>query len=644
MEKISSESLNVVEMNINKLKELFPNVVSDGKIDYDLLKSLFAGEIDESNEKYTFSWNGKNNSIKLSQIPSTGTLLPLSDKSIQWDRTKNLYIEGDNLEVLKLLQKTYFNKIKLIYIDPPYNTGHDFVYKDNFVDSIENYKEITGQINRANPDTNGRYHTDWLNMIYPRLILARNLLRDDGIICISIDDHEIANLINVCNLVFGENNKLGIFARVTKKAGKSAENISNNHDYIVMYSKTNCPKLFNFVHVDKDFKYEDEYVETRGKYKLNQTLDYDTLGYVNSLDYPITIDGKTYYAGNVSEDEYLKRKQTNPKDGFRWRWSKELFDFGYKNGFIVIKNYSTYSRIYTKTYLNCTIEENGGGYYIDYQQRTKSLSTLEFIENIYSNDNAKKNQTAILGKSYFEYSKPIELLKKIIRFSCRNDIVLDFFSGTGTTAQAVLEVNKEDNMKNEFILVQLPEICSVDSTAYQDGFRTICDIGEERVRKSSELIYKELLEKYNNAGLLFDDCINPDSLDLGFKVFKLESTNIRPWDGNVKIDEQTLFDFTDTIKEDRTNLDVAYEIMLKYGIFNMPLKEVQINNKTMYNIGDGYMIICLDNEINTDDITEIARQKPHCVVFKEKGFEDDNVKINATYTLERLGVEDVKCI
>ena len=265
-----------------------------------------------------FTWCGKENAIIESMTPSTGTLRPDKESSKNWDDTENLYIEGDNLEVLKLLQKSYFGKVKMIYIDPPYNTGKDFIYKDNFRDSIANYKEITSQTTKANPETNGRYHTDWLNMIYPRLKLARNLLREDGVIFISIDDNEMTNFKKICDEVFGEDNFMSCLPRITKKSGKSSDAIAKNHDYVLMYSKSETPKVYKFLHTDKDFKYEDEHIEKRGRYKLNQTLDYDTLGYVNSLDYPIIINDKTYYPGNVTKEEYLKRKKDNPKDVSRW--------------------------------------------------------------------------------------------------------------------------------------------------------------------------------------------------------------------------------------------------------------------------------------------------------------------------------------
>jgi len=359
--KLDGKTPDLAEENIKKLKEIFPEVFTEGKIDFEKLQQVLGSYIETEDERYNFTWNGKARALRLSQTPSTGTLRPCKKESKDWDTTQNLYIEGDNLEVLKLLQKSYHGKIKMIYIDPPYNTGKDFVYKDDFRDTIENYKRITGQLDdegngiSTNIETSGRYHTDWLNMMYPRLRLARNLLTDDGVIFISIDDNEVANLIKLCDEIFGEENFCACFPRITKKAGKSTDFISKNNDYILMYSKTSRPRLYLPNHIDEGFRYRDEYFNERGYYKLNQTLDYNSLQYSPSLDYPIEIEGETFYPGQ-SYEKYLERKQgKHGRADWAWRWSKELFKFAYKNGFIVVKRYDGHSRIYTKTYQNARI-------------------------------------------------------------------------------------------------------------------------------------------------------------------------------------------------------------------------------------------------------------------------------------------------
>lgn len=629
MDKLNGTSLDLIQTNVELIKKMFPNVVTDGKIDFDMLRNLLGDNIETSSEKYQFSWSGKFNTIKFSQTPSTNTLLPIENEGVDEKTTKNFYIQGDNVEVLKLLQKTYFGKVNVIYIDPPYNTGKDFVYNDDFKNTIENYKTITSQQSRANPDTNGRYHTDWLNMMYSRLLLARNLLAEDGMIFISIDDHEIDNLRKIGDEIFGPSNLLAnmVWTNNEGGGGSDSKHFKTKHEYVLCYAKNVDVCITRPVEIEDYDRYRlsDEYESTRGKYQLVK-LASASIQYSKSLDYPI----------EMPDGSLVSPVDNSDKDRACWRWSKAKLEWGLANGFVVYKKDKTNTwQVYTKQYVNCDKDGN-------ICPRTKV--PLALIEK-FSSTQASNALIEMMGGKYFSYPKPVDLVKWLInRHPSNNALVMDFFSGSGTTAQAVFELNSEDGGQRNFILVQLPELVEENSAGYLKGFRTLCDIGQYRVKLASSQIKETLLQNIQEAGLLSENCIRPENLDLGFKVFKLESTNIRPWDGNIKIDEQTLFDFTDTIKEDRTNLDVAYEIMLKYGIFNMPLKEVQINNKTMYNIGDGYMIICLDNEINTDDITEIAKQKPHCVVFKEKGFEDDNVKINATYTLERLGVEDVKCI
>ena len=352
MNKLDGLSMNLESANMEKLKACFPECFAEGNLDIDKLLSLCGEYIDNDNEKYKFEWKGKSESLRLAQKRSTGTLRPCKDESVNFDDTQNIYIEGDNLEVLKLLQTAYYNKIKMIYIDPPYNTGNDFVYEDDFADPMARYKEITEQTTKSNPETMGRFHTNWLNMMFPRLKLAANLLTDDGVIFISIDDNEVFNLKKICDEVVGEENYLAMFPRVTKKAGKSSEAIAKNHDYVLMYCKSSNVKLYLQTHTDEGFKFADEYVDTRGKYKLNQTLDYDSLQYSPSLDYPIEVEGETFYPGS-SYEKYVERQNGKyARADWAWRWSKELFEFGYKNGFIVIKHYEDRSRIYTKTYQN----------------------------------------------------------------------------------------------------------------------------------------------------------------------------------------------------------------------------------------------------------------------------------------------------
>ena len=636
---IDGLSMNLEQANMDKLKSVFPECFVEGKLDIDKLLSLCGEYIDNDFEKYKFEWKGKAECLRLAQKRSTGTLRPCPEESVNWDTTNNLYIEGDNLEVLKLLQTAYYRKVKMIYIDPPYNTGNDFVYEDDFADPLAKYKEVTQQTTKSNPETMGRYHTNWLNMMYPRLRLAANLLRDDGVIFISIDDHEVFNLKKVCDEVFGEENFVICFPRVTKKAGKTTDDIAKNHDFILMYTKNSITTYNLQSHTDEGFKFSDEFVSERGMYKLNQTLDYDSLQYSPSLDYPIEINGEIFYPGN-SYEKYMERKNGNyARADWAWRWSKELFDFGYKNGFIVIKRYNDYSRIYTKTYQNAKIVKKGDTFVIEKIQRTKALSSLEFIENEYSNDNSKKNLSTLFASNVFDYSKPVSLLKFLCKFTTSNDdIILDFFSGSATTAHAVMQLNAEDGGNRQFIMVQLPEVCDEKSEAYKAGYKNICEIGKERIRRAG----KKILEADNQMTLE-----NKEQLDIGFKVFKLDSSNLKTWDNTPITAEQMdlLYErmnhMIHRVKSDRSDLDMVCEIMLKLGVpLTYSIIAIEINGKTAYSIGEDCMLlICLAPDVQPEDVEQMAEYAPAKLIISRESFVDDTAMANAYYILKDHGVE-----
>ena len=489
----------------------------------------------------------------------------------------------------------------------------------------------------------GRYHTNWLNMMYPRLRLAANLLRDDGVIFISIDDNEVFNLKKICDEVFGEENYVAMFPRVTKKAGKSSEAIAKNHDYLLVYGKTQNIKFYLQTHTDEGFKFEDEYVETRGKYKLNQTLDYDSLQYSPSLDYPIEIDGETFYPGGSFEKYQDRKNGIYSRADWAWRWSKELFDFGYKNGFIVVKKYPNYSRIYTKTYQNVSIEKKANGFEIVGIERTKPLSTLEFVENHYSNDNAKKQLIELFEKAPFDYSKPMSLLKFLSSFATKNDdIILDFFSGSATTAHAVMQLNAEDGGNRKFICVQLPEVCDEKSEAYKAGYKTICDIGMERIRRAG----KKILEEQDAQMKLGDEDKKP--LDIGFKVFELDTSNLKTWDGTpVEENEQMILldrmnEMLHRVKPDRSDLDMVYEIMLKSGIpLTYRVDKVDIQGKSAYSVGDDcLLLVCLAENITPEMIEEMCDYAPAKLVIGKNCFDDDATAMaNAHYICQDKDIE-----
>lgn len=620
MEKINDASLDLTKVNIEKLKELFPNVVTEGKIDFDVLRTILGDDVDDSKEKYQFTWKGKNAAIKLAQSPSSATLRPDKNSSKNWDTTENLYIEGDNLEVLKQLQKTYYGKIKMIYIDPPYNTGNDFVYHDNFMNSIKNYKEQTSQEMSSNPETNGRFHTDWLNMMYSRILLAKNLLTSDGFMYISIDDNEIGNLLKICDEIFGKDCFVGNICRATgTTTAQGTESLGKSFDYVVCYSKKSNYSMGGFDLDEKDksrYNYEDE----KGKFsilQLRRTGGEDRREDRPSMFFGIeTPDGKIVYPkGPTGYDS-------------RWRVGKETYEKMLKNKEIYFKKNDdgSYS-VYYKFYL---------------EGRTKRPSNL--WTDIEGNKKAQIDLKSLINEKVFDTPKPLELIYKLSKISMlgNNDIVLDFFSGSATTAHAIMNLNAKDNGNRKFIMVQLPELCDKKTEAYKAGYKNICEIGKERIRRAGEQIKIEWEKKHPSDTLLSSD--EKLTTDIGFKVFKLDSTNLIAWDNESEMSEDDLFTLSDVFKEGRTKEDILYEIILKYGVFDMPVTEIVVNGKTMYRVGKRYMIVCLENEITSEDVEAISELSPKSVVFKEDGFKNDNDKINAEYNLQKAGVEDIKCI
>ena len=625
MEKMNKTSLDLIRLNIEKLKELFPNIVTEGKIDFETLRTILGAEIDDSKEKYQFIWKGKTAAIKLAQTPSSATLRPDKESSKDWNNTENLYIEGDNLEVLKQLQKTYYGKIKMIYIDPPYNTGNDFIYHDDFKNSIENYKKQTNQVNKSNPETSGRYHTEWLNLMYPRLLLAKNLLSDDGVIAISIDDNEIANLRMICNEIFGGNNLINCFIWNCSTAGGIRPKFaSKTHEYIVCYAK-NKDKLNQIsaplsAEAIKMYNQKDE----RGLYRDKDFIFKNKSNNVNQRYEIICPDGE----------------KVHPKDGYIYRFIKESFEKA------LSENMVTFKKTNTGPLINENNQQANWNIYIkkylgDGQGAPSTLIPKEML-SIY-NIGTQCVQDLFDGKRVFENVKPVDVISYFMNMFCENNgIVLDFFSGSSSTAHAVMKSNTENGRNRKFIMVQLPESCDEKSEAYKAGYKNICEIGKERIRRAGEQIKSEW-EKEHPSNTLFSD-EEKFTTDIGFKVFKLDSTNIRLWDSESEMSSDDLFSLSDVFKQDRSKEDILYEIMLKYGIFDMPAEEVEINGKTMYRVGKRYMIVCLEDEITAEDVKAIAELLPKSVVFKEAGFENDNDKINAEYNLEKAGVEDIKCI
>ena len=641
MEMLKGISLDLKEENLNRLKEIFPEVFEEGKIDFEELRLLLGDNVEEKEERYEFNWNGKRDAIRIAQTPSTGTLRPDKDSSKNWDDTENLYIEGDNLEVLKLLQKSYFGKVKMIYIDPPYNTGKDFIYKDNFRDNIANYKEITSQTTKANPETNGRYHTDWLNMMYPRLKLARNLLRDDGVIFISIDENEQLNLKILCNYIFGEENFAGEI--VWKNSSKNDQAyISIQHEYIICYTKNkNCNKgdwkekkegldeIFKaFEKMKKELNSDWDEIHKRAILWYKQFSEanpiFSSKHYnwmdANGVYFPADISGPNYgqYRYDVIHPVTGKICK-QPASG--WRFPKETMLERISNGLVHFgKDETTIPN--NKVYLKDT--------------QFQSLTSIKYKDGRV----ASKELEKLMDGKVFTNPKDLNLLNLLFDAIGvdDNDLVLDFFSGSATTAHTVMQMNVNMTGNVKYIMIQLPEQTDEKSEAYKAGYKNICEIGKERIRRAGDKIVSENKDK---EGI--------ENLDIGFKVFKLDSSNLKSWDSSMENLEQNLLSMETNLKKDRSNEDLLYEILLKSGIkLTAKIEEIKVGYNTLYNIGCGALLVCLDDKITQDVIDEIPKHKsPYMetkVIFKEAGFMSDAAKINAIQNLKQFQIEDVRSV
>ncbi|KUH30965.1 DNA methylase N-4 [Escherichia coli] len=642
MPEMDSQSMDIVADNISKLKELFPEAFIEGKVDFDALKEVLGDYVDGREERYSFTWNGKSKARMLAQTPSAGTLRPCKEESVDWDNTQNLFIEGDNLEVLKLLQKSYHKKVKMIYIDPPYNTGKDFVYKDNFKDNIKNYKEITGQVDGEgrnlsnNPETSGRYHTDWLNMMYPRLKLARNLLKDDGVIFISIDDNEFANIRKIADEIFGEEN---FIASIVWQGGRKNDSrrFSVVHDYILVYVKNE-----NYLSA-REVKWRERKEGLDQVYEKHKALlkkhgsNYDEASkelkeWFNDLGendpskehshYSKMDEGGVYYGDNISSPNYREnlifeyKGYKPPKNG--WRYNQEAMARLDREGLLIFPS-SKESRIQYKRYLHHT--------------ETWAPSTFLYKDR----RAASKSLSALMGGEFFDFPKDISVLARLIdTFTGESDLVLDFFAGSSAFAHACIELNVRRSKANRFVMVQLPEITDEKSEAFKAGYKTISDISKERIRRAACQIKDE----------------NPDYQgDLGFKVFKLDSTNIKPWELDFDLTEQDLEDQISNIKHGRKEEDVLYEVLLKYGLdLTLPIAEHSVAGHKVFDIGMGALVICLSDDITLDVVEGIVKLKDELnpeiirVVFKDAGFADDVVKTNAVQILKQAGIEDVRSL
>ena len=612
MDKLRMQSSNGVEDNIKKIAQLFPDCVTEtvdersGQpkhlIDFEKLKQNLSDSVmSERAERYQFTWPDKSKAILLANSPINATLRPCREDSVDFDNTQNLYIEGDNLDVLKCLKETYHHKVKMIYIDPPYNTGNDFVYEDDFAQSSEEYlansEQFDEQGNRmfTNAESNGRFHTDWLNMIYPRLKVARDLLTDDGVIFISIDDNEEKNLRNICDEIFGAENRIETIVWKNKYgAGAYTVGFISVHEYVLCYSKKKISNITSELDEEGQAVYskKDEKYAIRGGY-MTQPLMTNSLGNRPNLMYPIEYKGVSIYP----------RKQ--------WVWSQERLQNAINNNEVEfnLQKDGTYS-VRSKAYLR---DENGK------MRRGKPLSLMT---GPFNQEGTKEIRSLFEGKSIFDFTKPTQLIKKFLSLQINDSddtdfIVLDYFSGSATTAHAVMQLNSEDGGNRKFIMVQLPEKTDEKSEAFKAGYKNICEIGKERIRRAGKKIKEE-------------SPLTTQDLDTGFRVLKLDSTNMQDIYYSPKdISQADLFSQVDNVKPDRTGEDLLFQVMLELGAtLDSKIETTTVAGKTIYNVAEGYLVACFDPDVTDDVVKAIAQMQPAYAVLRDTSMKDDSTATN----------------
>jgi len=639
MDKMRMETADITALNIEKIGALFPNCITEAldeeksteqnkvykkAVNFELLKQMLSKEAIDSNEAYEFTWVGKKASIVEANKPIRKTLRPCKDESVNWDDTQNLYIEGDNLEVLKLLQESYLGKVKMIYIDPPYNTGNDFIYNDDFKMSSDEYADKSGETDEEgnrmfkNTDSNGRFHSDWCSMIYPRLLLARNLLSDDGVIFISIDDNEQANLKKICDEVFGMQNFVASLIWQKKTGASDSKGIANITESILVYAKEKKFYASTFTKNNSSYdlsryRYTDEFIDERGPYYIDN-LDRGGLSYSDSLNYGIECPDGTIAFPN-GRSEYIN-------DGWIWKWNKKKIEWARKNKFIEFRKTDKKKNgwaVCYKNYLKVDNENNP----IERAAPHKNLIT-DIL-----NANASATMKDLFNtNNYFNYSKPIELIGKIIGFvQCNNAILLDFFSGSSTTAHAVMQLNAQDGGNRKFIMVQLPEKTDETSEAYKAGYKNICEIGKERIRRAGKKILEENKDK---EGI--------ENLDTGFRVLKLDDTNMRDvYYSPSEYSQNLLSALESNVKPDRSDLDLLFGCLLEWGLpLSLPYSCEKIGECTVHNYNDGDLIACFDENIAESVIKEIAKKRPLRAVFRDSSFANSPSKINVAEIFKLL--------
>lgn len=628
MEKMRMESVDMTAQNIDRIAALFPNCVTEAKgedgklkkvVNFDLLRQMLSGEVLDGDESYEFTWVGKKAAIVETNKPIRKTLRPDKSASVEWDTTENMYIEGDNLEVLKLLQESYLEKIKMIYIDPPYNTGHDFIYPDSFVMDNDEYDEGTGYFDedgnvnfaRENSAALGKYHSDWCSMMYSRLMLARNLLTKDGVIFISIDDNEVFNLKKICDEVFGASNYVVQLAVQLNPRGRNLDVfVAKTYESVLVYAK-DYSQATTILGVEKEGKMVDEYnkEDEVGKYRAiglrnrNQAFNPQTRP---NLYYPLYVNPKNGKVSTQRSDEYCDEVFPDAPDGTQtcWTWMRQKVEA--ENHLIIAEKSGSEWRIYRKDYL-----------LKDGAVATTLVKSL-WTDNTINNDWGKKAIKELFGSNVMSFPKAPELIKKMIQIGTDKEaIVLDFFSGSATTAQAVMEVNAADGGHRKFIMVQIPEPCDEKSDAFKAGYKTIAELGKERVRRAG-------------AKMKETQPLLATTMDVGFRSFFVDESNMNDvYYAAGDYTQGMLSMLESNVKSDRTDLDLLFGCLLEWGLpLTMPYSSEQINGCTVHTYNDGDLIACFDEDIPDAVIKTIAKRQPLRAVFRDGSFSNSPAKIN----------------
>lgn len=641
---MDGKSINPQEELLELLRQKFPEVFAEGKVDFQKLKQTLGEEVNLDTERYGITWAGKSNCFRVLQEPTTATLKPSKDESVGFDETENLFIEGDNLEVLKILQKSYYGKVKMIYIDVPYNTGNDFIYNDDFKQDKEEYqqeagiKDDNGNLRSdgliKNTKDRGHYHSDWLNMMYPRLFLARNLLRQEGVIFVSIDDNEVYNLKLIMDEIFGEENFVGQLAVQLNPRGRNLDKfIAKTHESILIFTKdyNNNQSMFGIKKTGDMLKEYDK-EDSHGKYRLTGLRNRNQLFNPRTrpkLFYPLYVDPKTYKVSAQKDKVFSEETYPITSEGVEtcWTWGKEKVEN--ESSLLIAESFGDGWRVYRKDYL---IDKDGNSS----TTLIKSLWTDKEINNDYG----KKSIKELFGSSIMSFPKSPYLIVKLLQASTtKSDIVMDFFAGSGTTAHAVMQLNAEDGESRKCISVQLPELCDEKSEAYKAGYKTIADIAKERIKRAGKKIK-------DDKGNQLD--IDSNKLDTGFKVFKLDQSNFKIWRTDVKNDKELMEQmniFIDNVKAESTQDNIMYELILKSGLdLNVAVEKKKADKKTYYSVDNGRLIICLEDKLSQGLVDAILADKPEKVICLDKAFGgNDQLKTNTVLQME-AGKIDFKII